>query len=151
MDVHQGYRVLTHSQLSLVEVLWATEFYDPPTRAIAHAALCQFLLVCFPSVKPQLTLWTSALRGSDGSFCLAMFPIIIPQVGEACIVDARVEPQLPKWLFVKMAVGQDQWYHCGVVAPSILVYFCGIGMFTGGTGFGQIGEPPMVLCFLVSL
>ena len=33
-----------------------------------------------------------------------------------------------------VAVGQKQWYHFGVGAPPILVYFSGwIGMFTGGT------------------
>ena len=33
-----------------------------------------------------------------------------------------------------MGVGQDQWYHFGVGAPPISVYFSGwIGMFTEGT------------------
>ena len=34
-----------------------------------------------------------------------------------------------------MLLCQNQWYHVGVGAPPILVYFSGIGMFTGGTGF----------------
>ena len=43
-----------------------------------------------------------------------------------------------------MAVGQNQWYHFGVGTPLILVYFSGIGMFTGGTGFFTHG-PTMVV------
>ena len=35
-----------------------------------------------------------------------------------------------------MAVGQNQWYHFGVGAPPILSIVVGMGMFTGGTGFG---------------
>ena len=35
----------------------------------------------------------------------------------------------------QMAVGQNQWYHFGVGAPPILVYFSGVAMCTGGTGF----------------
>ena len=34
-----------------------------------------------------------------------------------------------------MGVGQNQWYHCGVGTPPILVYFGGDCMFSGGTGF----------------
>ena len=35
----------------------------------------------------------------------------------------------------EVAMVQNQWYHFGISAPPILVYFSGFGMFTGGTGF----------------
>ena len=42
----------------------------------------------------------------------------------------------PGGLFGHVAVGQDQWYHFGVGAPPILVYFkWGLGCSLGGTGF----------------
>ena len=49
-------------------------------------------------------------------------------------VEERASNRLKVWGHV--AVGQNQWYHFGVGAQSILVNFSGwIGMFTGGTGF----------------
>ena len=39
--------------------------------------------------------------------------------------------------FPEVAVGKNQWYHFGVGAsPTVEPILVGVGMFTGGTGFG---------------
>ena len=69
---------------------------------------------------PTHRMWACLPIGNPQMGCFSVcFPLNLPQRGALRKRDSH------------MAVGQNQWYHFGVGAPPILVYFSGwIGMFT---------------------
>ena len=54
---------------------------------------------------------------------------------DGCRMTEPAIQQLAMLLAGDVAIAQNQSYHVGIGALPILVYFRGIGMFTGGTGF----------------